>query len=136
MAAASGSKGIAWGLLWLRMLMGAGIAWHGWGKVTGGQMDQFAQGVGQLGFPMPELFAWAAAFSELLGGICVAFGLGTRWAAAAVFATMSVAAFRRHALDPFRVKELALCYWTMAGALMLMGGGPFSLDQRLGKRQG
>lgn len=83
---------------------------------------------------MPEVFAWAAAFSELIGGICVALGLGTRIAAAAVFATMSVAAFRVHAQDAFRVKELALCYWTMAGALIFMGGGPFALEQRLGKR--
>lgn len=84
-----------------------------------------------MGFPLPGLFAWAAALSEFLGGILVALGLATRPAAFFVFATMAVAAFIRHAPDPFRVKELALAYWTMAGTLILMGGGPWSLDALL-----
>jgi putative oxidoreductase len=119
------------GLLWLRVLMGAGIASHGYGKVFGGHIDQFAQGVAKLGFPMPDAFAWAAALSEVLGGLCVALGLGTRYAAGAVFITMSVAAFRQHAADPFKTKELALAYWTMAGALVLLGGGAYALENVL-----
>jgi len=122
------------GLLWLRILMGFGIAWHGYGKIFGGRMDQFAQGVAELGFPMPEIFAWAAAASEFLGGIFIGLGLYPRLAALLVFLTMSVAAFLRHAADPFKVKELALAYWTMAGALVLMGGGPFSLGVLIGRR--
>ena len=117
-----------WGVLWLRVLAGLGIAHHGYLKIFGGRMDQFAEGVGKLGFPLPEVFAWAAALSELLGGLCLAAGLGTRVAAFFVFMTMSVAAFLRHAPDPFSVKELALAYWTMAGALLFTGGGAFSLD--------
>lgn len=120
------SRGL--GLLWLRLLMGAGIAMHGYGKVFGGRMEGFAEGVAKMGFPFPDFFAWAAALSEFAGGILVALGLGTRLAALMVFATMAVAVFIRHAPDPFRVKELALAYWTMAGALALTGAGPFSID--------
>ena len=121
------------GLLWLRALMGAGIAHHGYGKIFGGHLDQFASGVAKMGFPHPMLFAWAAALSEFAGGILAVLGLGTRWAAAMIFMTMGVAVFLHHAADPLKVKELALAYWTMSGALILLGGGAFSLDARFRK---
>lgn len=123
------------GLLWLRILMGLGIASHGYQKILGGHVAQFAEGVAQMGLPIPLVFAWAAALSEFLGGILVALGVGTRVAALSVFMTMSVAAFVHHAKDPFQVKELALAYWTMAGALVWFGGGGLSLGRFLRKKK-
>lgn len=117
------------GLLWLRVCMGLGIAYHGYGKVFGGYMDKFAQGVAQMGFPLPHLFAWAAALSEFLGGLLLAVGFGSRIAASFIFFTMSTALFIRHQSDPFSVKELAAAYWTIAGALVLTGPGEWSLDR-------
>lgn len=117
------------GLLWLRVLMGLGISiFHGYGKVFGGRMEQFTEGVAKMGFPAPDFFAWAAAFSEFIGGILLVLGLGTRLAAFFVFMTMSVAAFIRHAPDTFDVKETALLYWIIAMAIFLTGPGFFSLD--------
>ena len=49
---------------------------------------------------------------------------------------MTVAAFVAHAADPFKVKELALAYWTMAGTLMCTGGGSVSLDRMFFKTKG
>ena len=123
------------GLLWLRFLMGVGIAHHGYGKVFGGQVTQLAAGLVKLGFPMPEVFAWAAALSEFLGGILIVLGFQTRLAAFFVFSTMSVAWVLAHAHDPLKVKELALCYWTMAGTLILTGGGAYTLESRLTSRR-
>lgn len=119
------------GLLWLRILMGAGIAYHGYGKIFGGGLGGFAQGISSMGFPAPELFAWMAALSEFIGGICIVLGFGTRIAAFFVFSTMSVAAFVHHAGDPLAVKELALAYWTMAVTLMLTGPGKLSVDEKI-----
>ena len=122
------------GLLWLRLLMGLGIASHGYQKLFGGMMAGFTQGVAQMGFPAPQVFAWAAALSEFAGGLCLALGLGTRVAAGFVFLTMTTAVFVHHAADPFHVKELALAYWTMAGVLIFTGPGVMSAARLVGKR--
>ncbi|HSV43431.1 MAG TPA: DoxX family protein [Candidatus Bathyarchaeia archaeon] len=128
------NKLYSFGLLWLRVLMGAGIAYHGFGKIFGGGIAGFAQGVAAMGFPFPEIFAWMAALSEFAGGIAVVLGLGTRVASGLIFFTMSVAAFVAHGQDSFAVKELALCYWTMAGALVLLGPGTWSADRFIFKK--
>ena len=123
------------GLLWLRLAMGIGIAYHGYGKVFGGQMGMFTQGVTAMGFPAPHLFAWAAALSEFVGGICVATGFAVRVAAFFICCTMFVAAFvalRHQGLVAPR--ELALAYFTIAGALMLTGGGAYSLSLSLRRK--
>ena len=118
------------GLLWLRVLVGAGIAHHGYGKVFGGQMEMMIGGVGKMGFPAPVFFAWAAALSEFAGGICLILGLGTRVAGFFIFCTMAVAFFITHKADPLQVKELAGAYGTAAVALMLTGPGKWSLGSR------
>ena len=123
--------GLNLGLFWLRLLMGAGIAYHGSGAIFGGMMPRFTQGVAQMGFPAPGIFAWAAALSQFVGGLFVIIGFLTRPAAFFVFFTMTVAAFIKHSVDPFNVKELALAYWAMAGALILTGPGKFSIDRQI-----
>src|SRR3989338_2225058 len=96
------------GLLWLRVLRGAAMVYHGYGKVFGGHMEGMIQGVAGMGFHAPVFFAWAAALSEFAGGILLVLGLFTRPAALFILITMGVAAFVAHANDPFTPKELAL----------------------------
>jgi putative oxidoreductase len=122
------------GLLWLRVLAGAGIAYHGYGKIFGGNMGRLTEGVAAMGFPLPEFFAWAAALSEFGGGLLLIAGFGTRFAAFFIFCTMTVAAFVTHASDPFKVKELALAYWTVSAALFFTGAGALSIDNLFRKR--
>lgn len=100
---------------------------HGYGKVFGGNIDRFAQGVADLGFPAPTFFAWCAALAEFGGGILVALGLATRPAAALAGFTMLVATWR-HWADPFASKEKALLFLAGMIAAMLIGGGRYSLD--------
>jgi putative oxidoreductase len=143
-------------LLVLR-LAGLGLAiFHGWGKLArllGGD-TRFAQGLVEMGFPLPLFFAWAAALSETVGGTLVTLGLFTRVAAAFCAITMAVAAFaRHHALDLLFVRlglmevpperlsawgnpELALMYFLAFVAIALAGGGGLSLDgMRAGRRR-
>lgn len=124
------------GLLILRVLTGCFMATHGYGKIfTEGRMERFTEGVAEMGFPVPVLFAWAAALSELVGGLLLAAGLFTRYAAFFIFSTMTVAVFIRHADDPFSQKEKALLFWTIALAFMLIGAGRYALDRLISREK-
>jgi putative oxidoreductase len=132
---------------------------HGWRKVEAlfsGQGARQIQGAGELGFPAPEFFAWAAALAEFAGGIAVALGLGTRVAAAFAAFTMGVAAFGRHkahlhflhfigsnkvpeeTLKAWGNPEPALLFMLIMLAIVLAGPGGISIDRALsgGRRRG
>jgi putative oxidoreductase len=116
------------GLALLRIAAGAGLALgHGINKVP--VDDRFVMSVENLGFPMPVVFAWAAALAELVGGALLAFGFLTRPAALSIAFTMGVAFFLQHAADPFKVKELAFLYGMVAIAFVFVGSGRLGLDQ-------
>ena len=136
------------GLLVLRMT-GLGLALvHGWPKLVALQAgtSKFPDAVAALGFPAPTVFAWLAALAEVVGGLAVALGLGTRLAAGVAALTMVVAAFLRHhahdwlmarlglisATDEQRQAwgspELALVYLAVMIAVALVGPGRLSID--------
>ena len=142
-------------LLVLR-LCGLGLAVaHGWGKVVAlaadGAEARFVAGVGALGFPWPLFFAWAAAIAEFGGGLLVAAGLFTRVAAASAAIAMAVATFMRHrfahhvlvwlgildvapeTIERWGSPELAAVYLAVFVALVLMGGGRFSVERLFGR---
>lgn len=131
------SPSIEWpdaGLLVLRVSVGLMLAFgHGIGKVP--PSEGFVNGVANLGFPMPTLFAWGAGLSELVGSLLIAVGLLTRPAALMVAITMGVAAFLRHAGDPFETKEKALLYLAVAVAILIAGAGRYSLDRVIARRR-
>ncbi len=125
------------GLTILRVGGGLGIALgHGFNKIP--PPEPFVDGVGELGFPVPAVFAWLAALSESLGGLLLAIGLFTRPAALLIVVTMAVAAFGAHASDPLFAaqaengsKEMALLFLIIALAFLLAGSGRFSVDHFL-----
>jgi len=117
----------------LRVFIGLCMAFsHGLGKIPPSEM--LVGGVQALGFPMPELFAWAAGLAEFAGGILLALGLLTRPAAAFVVFTMAVAAFGAHAADPFGQKEMALLYLFASLFFVIHGAGRWSVDNILFKK--
>lgn len=120
-------------LLFLRLSAGLTMAFaHGLGKMPPPEM--LVQGVGAMGFPMPELFAWLAGLSEFLGGLFLAIGLLTRPAAFFMAITMGVAAFVVHAADPFVKKEMALLYLFISAFFAIRGAGKFSVDRFICKK--
>ena len=121
------------GLLLFRVFIGLAMAFaHGLGKVP--PPEQLVSGVAAIGFPVPVLFAWAAALSELVGGILIAVGLFTRISSLSLGFTMIIAAFVVHAADPFQVKEMALLYLASCVLLIFTGAGKYSLDKLLRKK--
>ena len=141
------------GLLILR-LAGLYLALgHGWGKVAGlaAGTSHFPEAVAAMGFPAPVVFAWAAGLAEFAGGLLVAAGLFTRWAAAFAAFNMFVAAFmRHHALrqlfgwlglatiseetqKAWGAPELAIAYLVIMLSVALLGAGRYSIDARMGR---
>lgn len=123
------------GMLLLRVFAGLSLALaHGVGKLP--PPDRFIGDVAEMGFPLPLLFAWAAALSESVGGVLLAIGLLTRPAALFILITMLVASFIRLAGAPYGDLELSLLYGAVAAMFLLAGAGRFSIDSAMGRRFG
>jgi putative oxidoreductase len=158
MAAAATSAVAASRDLALLLLRLAGVLLavnHGWGKVmrlASGEGERFITGVGEMGFPVPAVFAWAAALSEFAGGLLVGVGLLARPAALFAGFTMFAAAFLRHKahlhilaavhlvsitpeqLEDWGDPESALIYLFVFVAVLVFGPGRLSIDFLRGRR--
>lgn len=124
------------GLLLLRVGTGLTMAAaHGWakaGRLLGDAPIHFADpfGIGEV----PSLAL--AVFGELVCGILLAVGLGTRLAAIPFAFTMAVAIVHAHWDDPWSDKEHAFLFLVPALVLVFTGPGRFSLDHLIAKRRG
>lgn len=101
---------------------------HGWPKfqrLLSGEF-KFADPIG-LG---PEVSLVLAVFAEFICAITLMLGFFSRISAFMLAFTMAVAAFIQHADDPFGNKEKALLYLVGLVAILLMGGGRYSIDDR------
>lgn len=118
------------GLFILRCFAGVSLALaHGLGKLP--PTPQFISGVERMGLPGEA--AWLSAFAEVFGGLALAAGLLTRPAALMIAINLSVAAFIRHAPDPYARKELSLLFLAVAVMFLLVGAGRYSLDRLIKK---
>lgn len=90
-----------------------------------------------LGMQPGILFALLAGLVEFFGGLALVLGLLTRPAAAAVAVLLAVA-LSVHLPNGFFWTgggiEYPLMWWLLAVAILLHGGGRYSLDRRLGLR--
>lgn len=121
------------GLAILRVFAGLSMALgHGLGKLP--PSERFVDITGKLGFPIPEFFAWMAAFSEFGGGLLLALGLLTRPGAFFIAFTMLVAGFLQHAADPFSSKEMAFLYLVITGMFVVVGSGKYGVDNLIRSR--
>jgi|SRR5581483_1943673 len=136
-----------WAPLPIRVSLGAIFFAHGAQKVFGwfggdgwhGTMQYFTQ---TLGIPAP--LAVVAFLAELLGGLALLVGLGTRWASLLLAGEMTVAALKVHLANGFFLNwmntpnvghgieyNLALIGGTLA--LVIAGSGRLSVDATLMK---
>ena len=118
------------GLTLLRIFTGAALMMaHGRGKLP--PSEGLITRAGEIGFPAPTLFAWAAGLSEFVGGAFLVLGLLTRISSFFIACVMLTALLGVHAADPFQKQELALLYLFIAIAFMLKGAGDWSIDRYL-----
>ena len=116
------------GLLALRVVLGAIMIGHGYGKVFGG-IHKHVETVASLG--MPAWLAYVSAGAEFVGGILLVLGLITRIAAIAVCINMLVAIFKVHFHNGLLGQggyQFPLALAAMAFAIIFTGAGPISLD--------
>lgn len=121
-------------LLVLRIGIAAMMLVHGLPKLQmllSGDVSQFP---GVLGMS-PGLSLALATLAEVVCSVLILIGLGTRLASIPLLITMLVAVLVVHAADPFAAQELGLLYLLGYVVLLLLGGGRFSLDSVVTKRQ-
>jgi putative oxidoreductase len=134
-----------WFTLPIRLGLGAVMIAHGAQKVLGSfggpGFNAFIANETPFGFMRPAwLWMAAAALSELVGGIFVAFGFLTRVGAFLIACTMLTAIIGVHWTGGFfasnRGYEYPLSLLAMALALLIAGGGQASIDKALSVERG
>ena len=127
-------------LSWLvvRVAVGWNLLVHGWGKILVGPTPGFLKAFADLGYTPPEFFFWSSFLIEMLGGICIILGLFTRFfAAAGAIEMLCIAVTYWWSGNGFgwmkRGYEYALLWGLVCFAIALRGGGPYSLDRKLGR---
>src|SRR5262245_8365904 len=124
---------LTWPLI--RMTVGLMIIPHGWPKLMMGVTATANMALVKRGIAPAEPLAVALITLETLGGLCVALGLFTRFWAAAITIEMVVIVY--HHLPKFGWTGPGYEYPLMWGLIMfavaLRGGGPYSIDRRIGR---
>lgn len=89
-----------------------------------------------LGYPLPAFSAYLAAITESLGVILLLTGFLTRFISVPLMFMMLVAIFTVHWGNGFEAGnngfEIPLYYFLMLFALMVYGGGRYSVDSAVG----
>jgi len=113
----------------MRIIAGFMFSFHGFQKVLG-VLSDFQPPIGSQ--------LWFGGVIELVGGLAIMLGLGTRWAAFICSGEMAVAYFQYHwklqlgpAFFPGVNKgELAVLYSFVFLLIATKGGGKWSLDKK------
>jgi putative oxidoreductase len=124
---------LAWPLV--RIGVGWNLAVHGWGKVLRGPAAQAAL-LARDGYDFGPGLSVLLIVVELIGGIGIMLGLFTRFFAAAVAIEMGLLTLHywSHGFSWLnRGYEYTLLWGVITLAIALRGGGPFSLDRKIGR---
>ena len=126
--------------LFLRLAVGAVFVYHGASKlgIYGGEGIQSAIEAARIvGFSPPEVWGWALALTEFVGGLLLIIGLFTRYAALALAFVMGVAAVRVTGPHGFNIQwggaEYNVVLIAACLALLFRGGGTAALDNKVAK---
>src|ERR1041384_2155440 len=126
---------IAW--LIVRVTAGLMLLPHGIPKVFNQGVTAFAAaGLQKRGIEPALPLAFLVASLETIGAVCVALGLFTRFFAAAIAIELAVVTYVHYPIGfgwANRGYEYPLFWGLIMFAIALRGGGPYSLDRRIGR---
>lgn len=129
---------ISWPLV--RIITGFNLIPHGGAKLFGwfgGDASRTAGYFSQLGLEPALPLVYLVGCTEFFGGILLIIGLLTRPAAAMAAGFLAVSTFYVHLGDGFFWHkggyEYPLMWLVLSLVIFFRGGGPFSLDARIGR---
>ena len=119
------------GLLLLRIYLFFVLWYAGIGKIE--TIDKFADYLGSLGVPFPEIVSWLVIIFETGGAALLLIGLFVRWASIPLIIIMFFAGYLVHYDNGWSHEvngiEFAAIYGLMLFLLACLGGGKYlSLD--------
>jgi putative oxidoreductase len=127
-------------LSWLvvRLTAGGMLLVHGIMKLTTTTVAAFAAGsLARRGIEPSLPLAYVVFFLETIGAVCIMLGLFTRFFAAAIGIQFLIITFHAHWPQGFTWSrggwEYPLFWGLIILAIGLRGGGPYSLDRKLGR---
>jgi putative oxidoreductase len=123
---------LSWAVV--RFAVGWNLLVHAWTNINRGPMT-LAPVFENMGFKPGGLYVWTTLLVELCGGIGITLGLFTRFFAAAVAIEMLVIFFAYWNTGFSWLRggyEYVLLWGLVSFAIALRGGGPYSLDRKLG----
>jgi putative oxidoreductase len=133
----SRTRDLSW--LVIRVTAGGILLTHGIGKLMSTTVSAFAAGsMARRGIEPSLLAAYIIFFNETIGAICLMLGLFTRFIAAAIAIELAVITFVAHFKNGYGFTspgggwEFPLMWGLIVFAIALRGGGPYSVDRKLG----
>ncbi len=127
-------------LPFLRIVMGLILFPHGcqklFGWFGGAGFEKFTEIFDKIGWHPAAFWVALVALTESVGGLMLAFGFLTRFAAAAIFIFMLNAVWFTSAKGFFWTQgglEYSLLIGTVALVFLIRGGGKYSIDHALGR---
>lgn len=124
-------------LLLLRLVTGAFLVHETWDNVTSAaRMKEFAQFLGQHGFPLPHLMAPLSVAVQFGAGVLLILGLATRAAGLLIAANFAIAVTMVHWVEPPRGWWPALVLVFLGLHFAAAGSGRFGADRLFGNRKG
>jgi putative oxidoreductase len=124
-------------LSWLivRAAVGWNLLVHGWNKFMIGPTPAVLKSFADIGFTPPEFWYWTSTVNETVAGVALIVGLFTRFFAAAAAIELLIITliyWKTGFAWTRRGYEYAMMWGLVSLAIALRGGGPYSLDRKLG----
>jgi putative oxidoreductase len=119
----------------IRATVGGTMLVHGIDKLMGPPIATFAQSLAKSGIEPAWLFAYIVYINETVGAVCIILGLFTRLFAASIaieLAVISIQFFHNGYAWSRHGWEYVFLWGLIFFAIALRGGGPYSLDRKIG----
>ena len=120
----------------IRLMAGGSLAYHGY-QIVFGNVEGAGRFFESVGFENGLMWAWIVGILELVCGILLAVGLFTRLAAGPIIVFLTVAIVTYHWEFGYNWEARGIEYplfWALVVFHFLVhGGGPWSLDAKIGR---